>query len=547
VKTRVALLVVAVAVVGIVVPQFVSSLNLQNTAVALALAGPAVGTVVALATGRPVLVMTALSGGSAYVSGTVALHHGAVPFAVLAGTAAGGLMGALVALICHRLDSPATLVATLVVTLTGGALVLALPSVSQQNGVLSGLPPLEVPLGAGRTLVTTSAGDFHILLVAAAVSIVAGMLVLQAGPGPTWRAIGSDRDRAARTGLRPITGEAGAMAVAGVISGLSGALAAHVNQAVSPSDYFALDVAALPLLAAFAARRSPLAAGLIAVGTGLVGGVILPGFGWTGPPSATSLALGALALVTVLSLLFVGRRGTAKGEPRIDAEAPWPIDGLGLRGARLKVAPIQVRARSGEVLVDAPALTVEPGAVLAVVGPNGAGKTTLFEALSSSRRRRDGTVVLSGVDSPRLGVLPQAGGGFANCTVEETLLLAARHGARRDATAVTSLALAWSSRLGLGSARASLCSELSTGQRRLLDLARVLLGAPNVLLCDEPLAGLDDAHRKAASACIRAVAEAGLTVLLTEHDQEAVATLAGSVHELQRTDTVDASSAVAVR
>ena len=80
----------------------------------------------------------------------------------------------------------------------------------------------------------------------------------------------------------------------------------------------------------------------------------------------------------------------------------------------------------------------------------------------------------------------------------------------------------------------SIVTTPTTGQRRLLDLARVLLAGPDLLLCDEPLAGLDDSHRAAARACLQAASAQGLTVVIAEHDREAVAALAGDVLELER-------------
>jgi ABC-type Mn2+/Zn2+ transport system ATPase subunit len=61
-----------------------------------------------------------------------------------------------------------------------------------------------------------------------------------------------------------------------------------------------------------------------------------------------------------------------------------------------------------------------------------------------------------------------------------------------------------------------------------------------VLLCDEPLAGLDESHRAAARGCLQAAAAAGLTIVLAEHDRDAVGALASSVIELARAEGVAA-------
>jgi len=224
-------------------------------------------------------------------------------------------------------------------------------------------------------------------------------------------------------------------------------------------------------------------------------------------------------------------------EPDRDAAVPaddrWPVEQLGLRGVRLQASALTIRAASGQILVDAPEVDAEPGTVTAVVGPNGAGKSTWLRAVLE-RAGRDPAVTLdSGGSTTRILLLPQDGGGFSSCTVRETLQLAARAPGRSRDDA-RRLAGAWIERLGLGGDAERLCSELAAGRRRLLDLARVLLAKPDLLLCDEPLAGLDADHRTAAAGCLAAVAAAGGTVVLSEHDRDAVAALAGRVVLLER-------------
>jgi ABC-type Mn2+/Zn2+ transport system ATPase subunit/ABC-type branched-subunit amino acid transport system permease subunit len=532
---RLLLLAAGAVVVAFVYPTFASAPNLDRAAVALALAGSAAGAAVATAAGRPPLMAAALAGVGAYVSGLLALHGFPVPVSVVIGAGAGAVAGALVALLCARLDGASFLVATLLLAVAGGAAVQALPAITGAQSGLGPLPPLSLPLSANKSAVLTPLGDFHALLAAATLSAALAALMLWRGFGPGWRAVGSDRARAAASGLRPLVSDATALALAGLLAALSGALAAHVTRLASP-DSFAPDVAALPLLAALAAGRDPIGAAAVAVGTGLVGVVILPAAGWQGPPDAMSLAIGTLAIAALFTLLPGGARQRDAPVTSIDATTPWPLDGLGLRGARVVVPSIQVHAANGELLVDSPGFSVEPGAFQAVVGPNGAGKTTLLTAILARAGPSGDVIATAGEARGRVVLLPQEGGGFAACSVRETLLLGARPG--RSAAGARALAEAWLHRLGLEASADTLCVELSGGQRRLVDLARVLLGAPNVLLCDEPLAGLDDGSRAAASACLRAAAQAGLTIIVAEHDRDAVAALATGVIALERADAV---------
>jgi ABC-type branched-subunit amino acid transport system ATPase component/ABC-type branched-subunit amino acid transport system permease subunit len=515
--------------------------NLDRVALALALAGPAAGTAVAAAAGRPLLAAAAMSGVGAYVSGYLAIHGVAVPVAILAGTAAGGAAGAVCGLLGARLDAVAFLVMTLLLAISAGAAVQALPQLIGAESGLGPLPSISTPLGGHKTALLTPTGDFHVLVAVATIGAAVAALLLSRGPGAVWRAVGSDRRRAADTGINVLAAEIAALVFAGVLAGISGALAAHVSRVATPAG-FAADVAALPLLAALAAARDPLGAAVVAVGTGLVGELLLPAVGWQGPPDSKSLALAVLAVAALFTLLPSRSRGVEPAAPEIDPEAPWPVDHLSLQGAELTANPITVLSPERAVLVDAPGFVAHAGTITALIGPNGSGKTTLLRALQA-RGRRSG----SGVDArmrdgrpAKVLLLPQEGGGFATCTVAETLRLAARSG--RSGQAAGALAAAWQTRLGLDAQAARLCVELSSGQRRLLDLARVLLAAPDVLLCDEPLAGLDESHRAAARGCLKSAATAGLTIVLAEHDRDAVAALASDVIELTRTQAAGAPS-----
>src|SRR3984893_18794854 len=141
-----------------------------------------------------------------------------------------------------------------------------------------------------------------------------------------------------------------------------------------------------------------------------------------------SLAIGTLAIAALFTLLPGGARRRDDQSTIVDATSPWPLDDLGLRGASLVVPAIQVCAANGGVLVDSPGFSVEPSAVQALVGPNGAGKTTLLAAILARAGPSGDVIAAAGASRGRVVLLPQEGGGFAACSVRETLLLAARLG-----------------------------------------------------------------------------------------------------------------------
>jgi branched-chain amino acid transport system permease protein len=529
------LLAAAVLVAAWAVPLVASGTSLDTIALSLTLAGPAAGTALAAAAGRPMLAGAALAGVGAYSSGLASLHGTPVPVAILLGTAAAATAGAVIGLVGARMNAVAFLLTTALVAAGLGAAVQAVPAITGAQSGLGPLPPLSLPLSDSRTAVLTPLGGFQLVLVTAGILAGLALLLSRHGPGPRWRAIGSDRARAAASRLRPTAGEVTVLAVAGAGAGLMGALGAHVSRVATPS-LFALDVAALPLLAALAAGNRPLRAALIAVATGLAGRLLLPDIGWQGPPTAASLALAVLAATTLVALRPRHGRVRTSAPRVVDVGAPWPLAELDLRGARWDSGPLSKRARDGAALVDAPSLAIAAGSVHGIVGANGSGKTTLLTAINEMAGRRP--------HGARVVLLPQAGGGFSTCTVMETLLLAGRPG--RTGAEAAALASAWARRLGFDHVSGNrLCGELPGSDRRLVDLARVLLGRPEVLLCDEPLAGLDERDRAAIVSCLAAAAEAGLTVVIAEHDGEALASLTTSITELHRADLAAAPMATA--
>jgi ABC-type multidrug transport system ATPase subunit len=183
-------------------------------------------------------------------------------------------------------------------------------------------------------------------------------------------------------------------------------------------------------------------------------------------------------------------------------------------------------------------MEVAAGCIHGRAGPNGAGKTTALRAVVAGANRDRAVSLVDEAGRPgggRVVLLPQAGGGWPGTTVVETLRLAARAGGRSSQQA-RDAAAAWSSRLGLDAVSRALCESLSHGARRRVELARVLLMRPVVLLCDEPLAGLGEADRALVLDCLRAAAASGVSIVVAEHDRASLSRLAATTTELHRVD-----------
>lgn len=162
-------------------------------------------------------------------------------------------------------------------------------------------------------------------------------------------------------------------------------------------------------------------------------------------------------------------------------------------------------------------LTVPAGQILAVVGPNGAGKTTLLDAISGIAEGLRGTVRIEG-NGEVPGHRPRSGVGrvFQGSPLPETLtveeLAALVTGSHERAAALLRS-------FGLSAHSQSFIAELSTGMRRILDLAVTTVGIPKVLLLDEPSSGLAHSEIEHLAKLIKRWRDAtGAAVIIVEHD-----------------------------
>lgn len=210
------------------------------------------------------------------------------------------------------------------------------------------------------------------------------------------------------------------------------------------------------------------------------------------------------------------------------------------------------RRFGGICAVDDVSLRVEPGEIVGVIGPNGAGKTTVFDLISGHLRCGRGAVVLDGLDVTTMPPAARARRGlvrsfqdarlFPGLTVEQTLAVALDHLAEirdplqaalrlpgvfddeeRIATRVDELCDSF----GLDRYRNSFVSELSTGTRRVVDLACVTASHPTLILLDEPSTGIAQREAEALAPMISGLrAQLEAAVLVIEHDMSLVTSVA---------------------
>jgi ABC-type branched-subunit amino acid transport system ATPase component/branched-subunit amino acid ABC-type transport system permease component len=243
--------------------------------------------------------------------------------------------------------------------------------------------------------------------------------------------------------------------------------------------------------------------------------------------------------------------------------------------AGLDLAHVTVRY-GGHVAVSDVSLTAPVGRITGLIGPNGAGKTTLFNVASGLVRPAGGTLRLHGADLAGLDPAARARHGlgrtfqkmelFDSLTVRENVSLGREAGQagrrpwrhvtetrternRRSEAAEQAMALA-----GIADLAGRPVAALSTGQRRLAELARCLAGEFDMLLLDEPSSGLDGAETERFGQVLTQVAaERGAGILLVEHDMALVMSICDYVHVLDfgtkifEGTTADVSSSDQVR
>ena len=195
---------------------------------------------------------------------------------------------------------------------------------------------------------------------------------------------------------------------------------------------------------------------------------------------------------------------------------------------------------------------VNPGEMLALIGPNGAGKSTLFNLLNGQLRPDAGQAVFNGTVltglSPqaiwRLGVgrtfqIPET---FASFTVQDNVQMALMSHQRRlfkvwqtASGAASTQAMALLQQVGMAEVAEQACSTLSYGDVKRVELAMALANRPQLLLMDEPTAGMAPKERHALMHLVQDIADStGMAVLFTEHSMDVVFGFADRIVVLAR-------------
>ena len=200
----------------------------------------------------------------------------------------------------------------------------------------------------------------------------------------------------------------------------------------------------------------------------------------------------------------------------------------------------------GVTALDDVSFSVAQGDITGVIGPNGAGKTTLFNIITGIYTQTSGKVSLRGTDVSglppeqlaRLGMVRtfQNIELFSGMTVLENVMVGLHTmsssgiiacslkmpWARREEYRIREEALQWLDFTGITDLQHVTAGNLPFGKGRLLEIARALAVKPQMILMDEPAAGLNSQETVGLARLIRSIREMGVTVVLVEHDMELV-------------------------
>jgi branched-chain amino acid transport system ATP-binding protein len=492
----------------------------------------------------------------------------------------GAGCGALLALPALRVKGPYLAMVTIAFGfIVEHAIVEASSLTGGQNGVMGIAAPALGPLAQGERAVA-------LLAVLAVGAALAGAAWLWRGTwGAAMRAV-RDSDTAAQSiGLDPLALKTVAFALSALCAAAAGGLFAPLSGFVTPHSFNFLQsilFVLVVMLGGAGAVAGPLAGALI---VGLLPELL------SGLEDVRLLFFGGLLLVVLwvapdgAAGLWrrlrqrLGAAGPAREPATALAPAPAPAPGPALEHVPAADAGIALPQRPRQPLA-AHGLTMQFGGVRAVhdlhfsapaaavtslIGPNGAGKTTALNLLGGFYAPSAGGFTLG----------PQALGGqpalriaragiartyqtsqlFGSLSVQDNVVLAMHRGrlgpllgaARLQAPALRAragLLLAW---CGYGGPVDVPADGLAHVDRRLVEMARALAMDPEALLLDEPAAGLSREDKERLAALLRRIAQAGVTVLLVEHDMALVMALSDHVVVLDAGERIALGTPAAVQ
>jgi branched-chain amino acid transport system ATP-binding protein len=451
-----------------------------------------------------------------------------------AGTAVAGVVGALLALPALRVKGPYLAMVTIAFSFIVEHAIVEMPELT---GGQSGIMGVGSPAFGG--IASPTQGLAIVALLVVTVLSAAYACLSRSAWGAAMRAVRDSETAAESIGISPLAVKTAAFAISAALAGIAGGLFAPLSGFVTP-ETFTFMQSILFLLVVVIGGAGSLAGPLI--GALVIG--VLPE--WLASLESYRLLFFGALLLVVLWLAPEGIAGVLQRWRRKATVQAQPASG----GAQAIKLPARVRQAlqvrglgmtfGGLRAVSGLDFDVPPAAVLSLIGPNGAGKTTVLNMLSGFYTPSAGSFALGGTalqDQPafriaRHGIARtyQTSLLFDSLSVEENVVLATlrgRLGFALNSAAFASTALRQRARsllafCGYEGSPDAAAAGLPHVDRRLVEIARALAGDPDVLLLDEPAAGLNREDKERLARLLRQVAQAGIGVAVVEHDMALV-------------------------
>lgn len=467
-----------------------------------------------------------------------------------AGALFAAVIGALLALPALRVKGPYLAMVTIAFGFIVEHTIVEMRGLTGgQNGMMGISAPGLGSLAQGERAVAI------IAVVATAIATIAFTQLSRGAWGAALRAVRDSEPASESIGLNPIAIKTAAIAISAFCAGAAGGLFAPLSGFVTPHTFgfsqsilFVLVVmiggagfAPGPIVGALIVGILPEVLSSLEDFRLLFFGAMLLVVLWVAPGGVVGLALSLLAFV---------KQKLPKAFAPGDVEAPFkatPVASLARRACKGLSAHDLGISFGGVRAVDALTFAAAPGQVTSLIGPNGAGKTTALNMLSGFYIPSSGSFSLGEEKLGAAGALRVARAGlartyqtsqlFGSISVLDNVALAMNRGklgpllgsARlrsRDIRARSLVLLDYCGYAGDPDARAG---DLPHVDRRLVEIARALAIDPDAILLDEPAAGLSTDDKQALAALLRRIADAGLTVVLVEHDMTLVMGVSDSI------------------
>lgn len=472
------------------------------------------------------------------------------------------LIGALAALVIGIISGiPGLRLSSWSLAMTSFFLILLVPDVlsifKTETGGRNGLAGIAPPTSFGQLI---DGRTYYLIIVGITIVVFALMRnLIMSRHGTALRVLKQSPVLASSMGISVFRAKLTAYAIGALPAGIAGALFANLDLFISPEAFafsFAMTVLAASIFGGSASIYGALI-GATVLQFGMNQSTNFQQFGLI--ISGAFLLIGGVAFTGGLSGLLrslVRKADVAAHTKKGRAE---PVSGdteVGvLQGAFLRTDGVS-KAFGGNQALSKVSVAAKPGAVTAIIGPNGSGKTTLLNMISGFYQADAGTISLDEDHIQGMAPYKVARAGvsrtFQTPNVPEKLTVfeaveAGRYASERASIFASVLRLPsfWRIKrsdhieaeralalVGLSAQRDEMADSLPLGNRRLLEVARSLVGSPKVLLLDEVASGLDEDELEVLERLVIRLRDAGITIILVEHNFRLVLRLADEIYVL---------------